>query len=68
MIFNTHTKLQEPAFSIRIEECVRQIIPIILWDFEGLVFDAVVKVLQAGEEKIKKVNSGGNASFCTERV
>lgn len=45
-----HTELQEPAFSVGVEECVRQIIPIILWDFEGLVFDAVVKVLRAGEE------------------
>lgn len=54
VILHAHTKLQQPAFSVRIEECVRQIVPIILWDFEGLVFDAVVKVLQAGEKKKSK--------------
>lgn len=42
--FDPATELQEPAFSVGVEECVRQIVPIILWDFERLVFDAVVKV------------------------
>lgn len=40
-----HTELQEPAFPVGVEEGVRQIVPVVLWDFEGLVFDAVVKIL-----------------------
>lgn len=48
------TQLQQPAFSVRVEERVRQIVAIILWDFERLVFDAVVQVLQEGRDANKR--------------
>ena len=39
------TEFKEPAFSVRVEEGVSQIIPIILWDFERLVANALVQFL-----------------------
>lgn len=39
------TQFEEPAFSVRVEESVRQVIPIILWDLEGLILDAVIQIL-----------------------
>ncbi len=43
------TKFEEPAFSVRVEEGVSQIIPIILWDFERLIANAVVEFLSRQE-------------------
>lgn len=39
------TKFKEPAFSVRVEEGVCQIIPIILRYFERLVADALIQFL-----------------------
>lgn len=39
------TKFEEPSFSVGVEEGVSQIIPIVLWDFEGLVAYALVQFL-----------------------
>lgn len=66
MSLNAHTELQEPAFSVGVEERVRQIVPIILWDFKWLIFDAVIKILQKrgeGQLFIRQGNSGGRTSF-----
>lgn len=49
------TKFEEPAFSVRVKEGVSQIIPIILWDFERLVANALVQFLSRKEmNTIKK--------------
>lgn len=45
-LWDARTELQQPAFSVRIEERVRQVVAVVLGDFERLVFDAVVQVLQ----------------------
>lgn len=39
------TQFEQPSLSVRVEEGVRQIVPIILWDFEGFVAYAVVEIL-----------------------
>ncbi len=41
-----HTEFQQPALSVGVEEGVREVVPIILWDLKGLILDAVVQVLQ----------------------
>ena len=40
------TLLPEPAFLVRIEECVHQVIPIILWDLEWLFLYAFIQTLK----------------------
>lgn len=40
------TKFKKPALSVRVEEGVRQVIPVVLWDLEGLIFNAVVEILE----------------------
>lgn len=49
----TRTELQEPAFPIGVEEGVREVVAVVFGDLEGLVFDAVVQVLQTEEERQK---------------
>lgn len=39
------TEFQEPPFSVRVEEGVRQVVAVVLGDLKGLVLDAVVQVL-----------------------
>ncbi len=39
------TQFEQPALAVRVEEGVRQIVPIILWDFEGFGAYAVVQIL-----------------------
>lgn len=36
------TQFEQPALSVRVEESVRQVIAVILRDFEGLILDAVI--------------------------
>lgn len=44
------TQFEEPALAVGVKESVCQVVPIILWDLEGLVTDAVVEVLRGGEQ------------------
>lgn len=39
------TQLKKPAFSVGIEEGVREVIPIILWDLKWFISDTVIQVL-----------------------
>lgn len=39
------TQLQEPAFAVRVEECVGQVIAVVFGDLERLILDAFVQVL-----------------------
>lgn len=39
------TELEQPALSVWIEESVCEVIPIIFGDFKGLVFDALIEIL-----------------------
>lgn len=41
----TLTQFEQPAFSIRVEESMSQVIAIIFRDFKGLVLDALIEVL-----------------------
>jgi len=43
------TKFEQPAFSVRVEKGVSQIVPIILWDFERLVAYALIQFLKGKE-------------------
>lgn len=52
------TKFKEPAFSVRVEEGVCQIIPVIFWDFERLIANALVQFLI--RKKFKKGVQGCN--------
>lgn len=45
------TQFEQPALSVRVEEGVCQIIPIILWDFEGFGTYAVVQILLMQQQK-----------------
>ena len=40
------TELEQPSFSVGVEEGVCEVVPIILWDLKGFVLDAVEQVLQ----------------------
>lgn len=40
------TKFEEPSFSVRVEEGVSQIIPVVLWDLERLVANALEQFLR----------------------
>lgn len=42
----TLTQFEQPAFSVRVKEGVSQIIAVIFRDFEGLILDALIQVLQ----------------------
>lgn len=48
---STRTEFKQPSLPVGVEEGVREVVPIILWDLEGFVLDAVVQILQ-------KVKSG----------
>lgn len=48
---STRTEFKKPSLPVGVEEGVCEVIPIILWDLEGFVLDAVVQILQ-------KVKSG----------
>lgn len=61
---NGRTELQQPAFSVGVEERVRQIVAVIFWDFEGFVFDAVVEVLQTDEAKNQSRGNASRESSC----
>lgn len=50
-IFHRLTHFKEPAFSVWIKKRQRQVVPIILWDFERLAADARVQFL---EDKFQK--------------
>lgn len=39
------TELQQPAFAVWVEESVREVVPVILRDFKGLVFYALMQIL-----------------------
>lgn len=39
------TKFQQPAFSVRVEESVGEVIPVIFRDFKGFVFYALIEIL-----------------------
>lgn len=52
MVEGRFTEFEEPAFSVGVEEGVSQIIPIILWDFERLVANALVQFL--GRKELKR--------------
>lgn len=44
---NAHlTQLQEPALPVGVEEGVRQVVPVILGDLKGLVFNTLIQILQ----------------------
>lgn len=44
---NTHlTEFQKPALPVWVEEGVRQVVPIILGDLKGLVFNTLIQILQ----------------------
>lgn len=40
------TELEQPALPVRVEEGVCQVVPIILGNFKGLVFNALIQVLE----------------------
>lgn len=46
VLTETHTEFEQPALPVRVEEGVREVVPVVLRDLEGFVFDAVVQVLQ----------------------
>lgn len=48
------TQFEQPALPVRVEECVREVIAVILWDFKRFVLDALVQVLKRTEPKIKQ--------------
>lgn len=39
------THFQEPALSVRVKERQREVVPVVLWDFERLAADARVQLL-----------------------
>lgn len=39
------TELQQPALAVRVEESMREVVPVVFRDFEGLVFYALMQVL-----------------------
>lgn len=39
------TQFEQPALPVRVEECVREVVAVVLWDLERLVLDALVQVL-----------------------
>lgn len=47
------TQLQQPAFPVRVEEGVCQVVPIILRDFKGLAVDALVEFLEGRSLEMK---------------
>lgn len=40
------THFEEPTLTVRIKKCQREVIPIILWDFERLTADARIQFLE----------------------
>lgn len=40
------TQFEQPAFSVRVEESVCEVVAIVLWDLERLVLDALIQVLE----------------------
>ena len=40
------TEFEQPSFSVGVEEGVCEVVPVVLWDLEGFVLDAVVQILQ----------------------
>lgn len=40
------TQFQQPALPVRVEECVREVVAVVLGDLERLVLDALVQILQ----------------------
>lgn len=48
------TEFQQPAFPVGVEEGVRQIIAIVLWDFERLAVDARVEVLKGKRSEVRR--------------
>lgn len=39
------TQFEQPALPVRVEERVREVVAVVLWDLERLVLDALVQVL-----------------------
>ena len=54
------TQLQQPALSVWVEEGVCEVVPVVFWDFERFVFDAVIQVLCGGEENKERVRTKGS--------
>lgn len=52
------TEFQEPALSVRVEEGVRQVVPVVLRDFERLVANALVQFLRRHEVREEEVERG----------
>lgn len=40
------TQFEQPALSVRVEESMCEVVAVVLWDLERLVFDALVQVLE----------------------
>ena len=40
------TKFKKPALSVRVEEGVCQVVAVILWDLEGLIFNTFIEILK----------------------
>ena len=51
------TYFEEPAFSVRVEEGVSEVIPIVLRDLEGLVANALVQFLETAVRERRKQNN-----------
>lgn len=49
------TQFEQPALPVRIKECVREVIAVVLWDFKWLTLDALVQVLKRTEPKTKQI-------------
>ena len=69
------TQLQQPALSVWVEEGVCEVVPVVFWDFERFVLDAVIQVLCGGrgkqgegeEDKRKSRDVGSLESRAKER-
>lgn len=40
------TELQQPALPVWVEEGVRQVVPIVLGNFKGLIFNTLIQILE----------------------
>lgn len=49
---STRTEFKQPSLPVGVEERVREVVPIILWDLEGFVLDAVVQILHKAKSGV----------------
>lgn len=45
------TEFEEPPLSVGVEEGVCQVIAIVLWDLEGLIFNAFIQILELQKQQ-----------------